>query len=119
MPLTRERTMAAKIAAGHPSTLKPGTTLAVSKIIPPLMTKEKRPKVKKLMGIVKNRKMGAIIALEMPRTKEAAMADPNPSTEILRKSLGNPSITKVQVISDLITISPLMMLISFYSLFVS
>jgi len=69
-------------AGQNPSTTKPRKILPTNQKSKALITNVNRPKVKMLIGNVKNIKIGLIIALTKPKTKAASNADPQPATEI-------------------------------------
>ncbi len=75
-------------------TSKPDTKWAVSKISEALMMKVNRPKVKILIGRVKNRIIGRIIRLIRPRTKAATKAAEKLATLIPGVIDERPKMTK-------------------------
>lgn len=62
------------IAHKNPSTLKPGTILAVSIIKRAFITKVNKPKVINVIGRVKIRRIGLITAFIIPNTRAVTSA---------------------------------------------
>ena len=62
-------------AQRNPSTVKPETKFETNKIITALITKVKRPKVKRLIGKVKIKRIGFNTAFIIPRTNAAINAE--------------------------------------------
>ena len=58
----------------NPSTLNPGTILAARSIRTAFITKVKSPRVKRLIGRVKIRRTGFIIAFIIPKTRAVIRA---------------------------------------------
>lgn len=75
-----DKTILNKNAHKNPSTLKPGTIEAASRINKPLITKVNNPKVSKLMGRVKSKITGFKDALIIPRTSATIKAANIPET---------------------------------------
>jgi len=69
-------------APQNPLTLNPGTTADTSQSIKALMTRRKRPRVRRVRGRVKKTRMGLMTALTRASKNAAAKAERNPLTEI-------------------------------------
>jgi len=70
-----ERTNPKTSAQINPSTEKPGTTLAASKISNAFKTSAKRPNVRIVIGRVRISRMGLRMAFIIPNTKAKTIAD--------------------------------------------
>lgn len=77
---TTERTMAPRMAASQPSTMKPGTKRVVSLRTIALTTNINRPKVMTVRGRVNNRRIGLMKVLMTARTMAASKAEVKAST---------------------------------------
>ena len=73
----------APINAGiKPETVNPFTIKATSQKRSALITKVKRPRVRRVSGSVSNNNIGRIIRFSIPSTKATRRAVPNPETAI-------------------------------------
>jgi len=72
--LTIDNTRLKRIAVKKPSTENPATNLSTSRIISALITREKSPRVRTVMGSVNNTKIGFINVLTNPKANAVISA---------------------------------------------